>query len=169
MPTIRLDDDVFAGLKALAEPFVDTPNSVIRKLLVQCGAISTSDSSTDSDAARVEAIGSPNPSSPRRARVSRHVTQTIYENHLLQVLARQFKGRGDKQGVTRAVLKQMGALGLLTENDHTHVSSGETRAENTVAWGRNALKDRGLISSTSPRGTWELTELGMEAARRVEQ
>ena len=31
--TIRIDDDVFAALQALAEPFVDTPNSALRKLL----------------------------------------------------------------------------------------------------------------------------------------
>ncbi|MCX4798232.1 hypothetical protein OG497_30170 [Streptomyces sp. NBC_01242] len=31
--TIRVDDDVFARLQSLAEPFTDTPNSVIRRLL----------------------------------------------------------------------------------------------------------------------------------------
>ena len=32
-PTIRIDDDVFDELKGHAEPFVDTPNSVLRRLL----------------------------------------------------------------------------------------------------------------------------------------
>jgi hypothetical protein len=31
--TIRVDDEVFAKLQNLAEPFVDTPNSALRKLL----------------------------------------------------------------------------------------------------------------------------------------
>ena len=31
MPTIRIEHDVFDGLKKLAEPFVDTPNAVIRR------------------------------------------------------------------------------------------------------------------------------------------
>lgn len=31
--TIRVDDDVFARLQELAEPFVDTPNSALRKVL----------------------------------------------------------------------------------------------------------------------------------------
>lgn len=31
--TIRVDDEVFAKLQSLAEPFVDTPNSTLRKLL----------------------------------------------------------------------------------------------------------------------------------------
>ncbi|WP_328440594.1 hypothetical protein OHA71_32920 [Streptomyces sp. NBC_00444] len=31
--TIRIDDEVFAALQALAEPLVDTPNSTLRRLL----------------------------------------------------------------------------------------------------------------------------------------
>ncbi|MFF0052847.1 hypothetical protein ACFYRI_00400 [Streptomyces microflavus] len=31
--TIRVDNDVFAALQRLAEPFTDTPNSVLRRLL----------------------------------------------------------------------------------------------------------------------------------------
>ncbi len=32
-PTIRVDDEVYARLQAEAKPFVDTPNSVLRRLL----------------------------------------------------------------------------------------------------------------------------------------
>src|SRR5688572_20983918 len=32
-PTIRIDDEVFEALKQHAEPLVDTPNSVLRRLL----------------------------------------------------------------------------------------------------------------------------------------
>lgn len=35
MHRIEVDDDVFAQLQQLAEPFVDTPNTVIRRLLAQ--------------------------------------------------------------------------------------------------------------------------------------
>jgi Restriction Enzyme Adenine Methylase Associated len=31
--TIRIDDEVYAKLQSLAEPFVDTPNSALRRLL----------------------------------------------------------------------------------------------------------------------------------------
>lgn len=31
--TIRVDDEVYAALQALAEPFTDTPNKVLRRLL----------------------------------------------------------------------------------------------------------------------------------------
>lgn len=33
MPTITIDDEVFAFLKGRAEPFVDTPNAVLRREL----------------------------------------------------------------------------------------------------------------------------------------
>jgi hypothetical protein len=33
MPTIRVDDQVYAQLQRAAKPFVDTPNSVLRRLL----------------------------------------------------------------------------------------------------------------------------------------
>jgi hypothetical protein len=161
MPTIRLDDDVFAGLKSLAEPFVDTPNTVIRRLLQARGALPESgdrsrDQSTGPGKGRSESAGS------RRPRASGMVPQSTYEQFLLHVLATQFKGRADKQEVTRAIITLMDSRGMLSNVDRVHVSSGETRAENTIAWGRNALKERGLISLASPRGTWELTEQGLK-------
>ncbi|XVU22919.1 hypothetical protein ACQPZJ_37450 [Actinoplanes sp. CA-054009] len=35
MPTIEVDDEVFAKLQGRAVPFVDTPNDVIRRLLAE--------------------------------------------------------------------------------------------------------------------------------------
>ena len=32
-PTIRIDDEVFEALKGMGEAFVDTPNSVLRRVL----------------------------------------------------------------------------------------------------------------------------------------
>lgn len=31
--TIRVDDEVYAALQSMAEPFKDTPNAVLRRLL----------------------------------------------------------------------------------------------------------------------------------------
>jgi hypothetical protein len=166
MPTIRLDDDVFAGLKSLAEPFVDTPNSVIRRLLQERGALPDG-----ADRSATEHVGlkvaSAERAKPRRPRAAGLVPQSTYEQYLLHVLATQFKGRADKQEVTRAVINVMDARRMLTEADRVHVATGETRAENTIAWGRNALKERGLISQASPRGTWELTEQGLKEGLEV--
>jgi hypothetical protein len=46
------------------------------------------------------------------------------------------------------------------------VATGETKAENKISWGRNLLKNRGLIRGDAPRGVWELTGEGRAAARK---
>ena len=61
----------------------------------------------------------------------------------------------------------MKSHGFINSADLEHVTTGETRAANTIAWGRNALKEQGLISRNSPRGIWELTHEGMEKAKHT--
>jgi hypothetical protein len=155
MPTIRLEQDVFDGLKKLAEPFVDTPNTVIRRLLID------------------KEILPPQPETRKpqsKARTSERALtpdltpQATYEQFLLAVLAQDFDGRGDKRRVTQAVIEKMVKHGYIGTSDLELVATGETRAENTITWGRNALKNRGLVARGSPRGIWELTEEGRAAA-----
>ena len=49
MPTIRIDDEVYSWLKSQAEPFEDTPNSILRKLagLGKKAALVREDSTND--------------------------------------------------------------------------------------------------------------------------
>ncbi|MBV8032417.1 MAG: hypothetical protein JO035_12985 [Betaproteobacteria bacterium] len=148
MPTIRLDEEVYAALKKLAEPFVDTPSSVIRRLLEEQGHLQ-------------KAV----PVSPRKDE-SGPTPQAVYEEFLLKVLDEQFRGRGDKRSVTLAIVARMQKQRLLRAADLELVATGETRAENAIAWGRHALKERGLLKAHSPRGTWELTAEGRAAARK---
>jgi hypothetical protein len=148
MPTVRLEDDVFQALKKLAEPFVDTPSTVVRRLLEEKGLLART------------------PAAPQ-ARGAALTPQPVFEAFLLQVLARQFGGKGHKREVTNAVVEQMQHRGVLVAADLELVSTGETKAENTIAWGRNALKERGLIARVSPRGLWELTAEGRKAAEQV--
>ncbi len=149
MPTVRIDDEVLEGLKKLAEPFVDTPSSVIRRLLEEKGILSKP---------KAQAIAStPAGLTP----------QAVYESYLLSTLARDFDCRAHQKEVTQAVIERMQADGLLGAADLELVATGETKAENTISWGRNALKGRGLISQHAPRGIWELTAEGREAAKQV--
>jgi hypothetical protein len=145
VPTIRLEPEVYEALKKLAEPFVDTPSSVIRRLLEDAGHLQ-----------QRRPAPAPAPSKPEP-----HATpQSVYEEMLLKVLAEQFNGRGDKRSVTLAIIEKMQKQKLLKPADLELVATGETRAENAIAWGRNALKQRGFLNSKSPRGIWELTSLG---------
>ena len=152
MPSIRIEDDVFQALKSIAEPFTDTPNSVIRRLLEERGALK----------------GSKAPIAPSNDEQAAQLTpQPTYEKFLLHVLATKFNGRGAKHDVTKTVLTMMTSRNLIGPAELELVSTGETKAANTVAWGRNALKERGFIKRISARGVWELTSEGMAAAKHV--
>ena len=154
MPTLRVDDEVYDALKKLAEPFVDTPNSVIRRLLEDHGHVPKKKPAAAAAVPKSDPDLEPTP-------------QSVYEDLLLKILDEQFKGRGDKRSVTHAIIEKMQKQKLLRAADLELVATGETRAENAIAWGRNALKERGLISGASPRGIWELTAEGRAAAKRA--
>ena len=156
MPTIRIDDEVFAGLKRLAEPLVDTPNSVIRRLLEAKGILE-----------RKLPVSKPVAVKPSGEQTREQTPQSVYEENLLAVLAEQFNGRGNKKDVTLAVVERMMKRGLIPAADMEFVATGETKAENKISWGRNALKDRGLLRADAPRGVWELTPEGRATSRSV--
>jgi len=151
MPTIRVDQDVFEGLQQLAKPFVDSPSMVVRRLLEERGVLRASAKAPKS--VRL----SPNALTP----------QSTYEAYLLLVLSKEFDGSGHKRDVTHAIVKRMMKEGLIGAADQELVSTGETKAENTITWARNALKQRGYISRAARRGMWELTAEGKEAADKV--
>jgi len=154
MPTIRVDQDVFEGLQKLAKPFVDSPSRVIRRLLEDRGVLAK-DTTT-----------APQKTTARIA--SNALTpQPVYEKYLLYILAREFNGQGHKRDVTHAIVKRMMKDSHIGAADQELVSTGETKAENTITWARNALKQRGYINRASNRGTWELTPEGKSAASKV--
>jgi hypothetical protein len=149
MPTIRVDQDVFEGLQQLAQPFVDSPSMVIRRLLENAGVLKA------------------HPKAPAAASAGGLTPQSVYEPYLLHLLLKEFAGKGHKRDVTHAVIKRMMKDGFIGAADQELVSTGETKAENTLTWARNALKSRGHISRASPRGIWELTPAGREAAGKA--
>ncbi len=150
MPTIRVDQDVFEGLQQLAKPFVDSPSMIIRRLLEDRGLLKKTTTQK-------------NEPPPPNALTS----QSIYEKYLLAVLAKEFEGQGHKRDVTHAIVKRMMKDGFIGAADQELVSTGETKAENTITWARNALKQRGYINRAARRGMWELTAEGDEAAGKV--
>jgi predicted CopG family antitoxin len=156
MPTIRIDDEVFEGLKKLAEPLVDSPSSVIRRLLEEKGLLEK------------RVVQQAKPVLQKTHAEETQTPQSLYEQHLLATLHEEFNGHGDKKAVTLAVVERMMKRKLISAADLEFVSTGETKAENKIAWGRNLLKNRGLISRDSPRGVWELTAEGRAAAKRAQ-
>lgn len=151
MPTIRLEQDVFEGLQQLGKPFVDTPSMVIRRLLEERGVLRGKPPAPKTDRLAPDAL----------------TPQATYEQYLLVVLAKEFDGRGHKRDVTHAIVKRMMKDGFIGAADQELVSTGETKAENTIAWARNALKQRGQINRAARRGMWELTAEGRASAGKV--
>jgi predicted CopG family antitoxin len=159
MPTIRIDDEVFNGLKKLAEPFTDSPGSVIRRLLVEKGILKDAPARMRRPAQEEQV--------QIKALTPALTPQDAYEQFLLVTLNEEFAGHGEKRAVTRAVIEKMVRHGFIGPADLELVATGETKAENTITWGRNALKNRGLIRRGSKRGVWELSDDGREAARNI--
>lgn len=53
---------------------------------------------------------------------------------------------------------------ILNEYDYKPLPSDpkQKRWENTAQWARNSMVNDGLLSSSSPRGIWEITKKGIE-------
>lgn len=145
METIEIDDEVFDRIKAEAEPFVDTPNSALRRLIgLDAGAKPTADEPKAD-----------------RAPLGSLLPESEYEDPILKVLAER-GGSAHAKEVTDAVGELLGDR--LTETDREPLKSGDIRWRNRTAFVRLTLKDKGLLKADSPRGVWELTDRGREAA-----
>src|SRR5437660_593293 len=102
MPTIRVDDEVYERLKQKAEPFVDTPNSVLRRVL-------------ELDAPP-EATTGPDPNvEGGRMRPGDLLDRRIYDLRILEVLE-SMGGSGYAPDVVEAVGQLV--RNELTSNDH---------------------------------------------------
>jgi len=179
-PTIRIDDEVYASLQAQASPFVDTPNSVIRRLL---GLGPTQEESFESQVQsdeREPAAGSSNgsPAIARRAgspmtrrgasgrahRGKRTRTPSgvlLPESQYIVPLLETLHERGGSAHVGEVISAVGEKLGSrLTELDRSHLRSGGLRWQSRIQFVRLRLLERGLLKRNSPRGVWELSEEG---------
>jgi hypothetical protein len=149
-PSIDTDNEVFEIIKKNAEPFVDTPNTVLRRLLgidrakVQPGS---------SDDTPLEFV---------RAAPGTLLPESEYEIPILRCL-KERRGRAPSREVVEAVGEALGDK--LTELDRQPLKSGDIRWENRVAFVRLRLIERGELVKKSPRGTWEISEKGLKRLR----
>jgi Mrr N-terminal domain len=171
-PTIQIDDDVLALLKRNAEPFIDTPNSVLRRLLGLPASVNGSspgladspptDESAQSGTRRKRRR-------PRRARAGtgearRAQTGTIlpHEGYELPILAIVDEHGG--RAPTREVLEELGKRleKDLMPADYEKLASGDIRWRNRAQFVRLRLIERGDMAKGSPRGLWEITDQGRD-------
>lgn len=181
-PTIRIDHEVYEALKSEAEPFIDTPNSVLRRLLGLSGTADRGGGLADvsEDGAELGAStetpprltartkGRARQSSSLRRRTHRGRTrkrapkgtllpESEYEVPILQILA-EHDGRAPSRELIDALEQRIGER--LTELDRQRNSSGQTRWRNRAQFVRLRLVESGDMVRDSPRGVWEISEQG---------
>jgi hypothetical protein len=170
---IEIDDAVYDELKRHAEPFVDTPNTVLRRLL----DLPARPSSPELTEASLEFAGlraAPRPAdkvSPkrtrrakapgrkRRTRAPAHslLPDTEYELPILRVLS-------DAGGrlPTREAVAAVGTLvrDRLTDLDQEETPNGGLRWQSRIQFKRLQMVKDGLLIAGSPRGVWEISDAG---------
>jgi hypothetical protein len=163
-PTIRIDDDVFEELKKHAEPLVDTPNTVLRRLLRLGGSRSGVDGGYE-EAARPPAPARARRQSRRRktaTRAARAKTGTILHGSAYEVPMLEIINEHGGRAAAREVLDELETRleGQLTDVDREQLGSGDVRWRNRAQFVRLRLVEQGDMVKESPRGIWEITEQG---------
>jgi Mrr N-terminal domain len=151
--SIDVDEDVFELLKQYAEPLVDTPNTVLRRLLgIEQDEVLTPLSDIDERDLLDDVRALPGTLLPERE----------YELPILRHLDR-CGGRAPSREVVKAVGEEL--ADRLTELDRRPLKSGGIRWEKRAAFVRLRLVERGELVTDSPRGRWEISDKGRERLR----
>lgn len=162
-PSIRVDKEVYEFLKKHAEPFADTPNSVLRRLLhIEVDALTAgingrgqvSKHRTNKPKAAVSRRRTRKRS---RAPAGALLPESEYVYPLLLAIS-DLGGSASARDVVESVGKQLN--GKLTDLDKATITSGMVRWRNRTQFVRLRLVGDGLIVNDSPRGVWALTNKG---------
>jgi hypothetical protein len=165
-PSIRVDDEVYGFLQRNAEAFVDTPNTVLRRLL----KLGERDAGAETDPkpkptplpkAPLRSVRRGKRGTPGRARPGTILPHEAYVGPILDVLA-----EADGQATAREVTAEVGRRlsEKLTPIDLEPLPSGSIRWESRVQFVRLRLADEGLLARDTPRGVWALTPAGRDRA-----
>lgn len=144
MTLIKLSSSVYQRLLQRSESFDDTPDDVIRRLLDE------SESSKADDPQGVPQVDS-------RVTPGSILPIAAYWRPILRILA-EAGGAAPAHEVIDALEERM--AGEFTERDRDTVRNGEVRWRNRARFARLRMKERDLLSRTSRRGIWEITERG---------
>jgi Mrr N-terminal domain len=147
VPQITLSTPTYQRLLRQAASFEDTAEDVINRLLDGSEGTEPSDQLGSGQAA------------PRRASPGSILPEREYWIPILTLLA--------EQGGAAAATDVIDALGermrdVLTPGDFEVLRMGEVRWRNRARFARLRMRERGLLSSSSPRGVWEMTMLGRQ-------
>jgi hypothetical protein len=168
-PRIVIDEDVLGLLKSNAEPFVDTPNTVLRRLLglpETNGHVPDAELAEDGDdvlsmapAKRTRQRRRRRRPVAKRAQPGTILSDDEYEVPILAIL----DARGGR-APTSEVLDELGErlAQRLMPADLEPLASGDIRWRNRAQFVRLRLIERGDMASGSPRGIWEISDQGRD-------
>lgn len=164
MRDIQVDDEVFSRLQGLAEPFVDTPNSVLRRMLglEVDGAMQVLAKQT------ADGRGGPPPGEDEDTMTNSAGAMTAplmtpqkdFRPMIVELLKETGGGRR-MQEVLDEIEERMGSR--FQPHDWEPVTTGEIRWRNSARWERMKMADEGLIKKGTAAGWWELTDEGGSA------
>ena len=160
MPTLNVDDEVFAALQKRAVPLVDTANDVLRRILLlgENGELPAVLSVTPS--IRV----APASLKKRSRKFGEGMPMTEYRPYILRALMAE-GGRAHLSKVKDFIRRRLGHR--FDSHDLDYTQSNAIVWENRVEWQRLVMRQDGLIAPDSPRGVWELSQKGIEEAKKV--
>lgn len=180
-PHIELDDEVFNHLKSKAEPFVDTPNTVLRRLL----GLDTGSPAAD-DVVQLMPVASASTRAKSNAKVTKTskkkttraaaqkrpraqsgtlLPEARYEHPLLKALV-DAGGQAPYRDIVEAVGRQL--KDDLMPADFENLSSGSVRWQSRLQFVRLRLIERGYLDKNAPRGVWSVTEAGRSVLAKAE-
>lgn len=175
-PTIQIDNEVFAELQKHAEPLIDTPNTVLRRVLglkePAAGVNGAHEANVMGEQLDVVEVASEagrrthrsrraSPGRAPRAKAGTILSETEYEIPILKIIV-EHGGRAPAREVIDELETRLG--GRLTDVDKQELSSGDVRWRNRAQFVRLRLVEQGDMVKDSPRGLWEITDQGQ---RRV--
>ena len=154
MPTIDLSQQSFDKLKELAEPLVDTPDTVIQRLLDAYHA-NGAGTAPRPKAAKGSSVASLKIVTRDRKRARKGEKTPIEQFYA--PLVRALKDAGGKLPANEAI-ERVGQLMAehLNDVDRSRLPSGEVRWRNTVRWASQRLQQDGKLDKKSTWGIWKL-------------
>ena len=148
MPSITISEESYAALQALAQPLVDTPDTVIARLVRAYRPPAKAEHDRESLVLR-------NQSSRNgvRARRGEATPRQVYREALLKVL----RAAGGELETAKAI-EGVGSLlkDRLQPIDIAKLPTGEERWINSIRFARKDLIDQGRLDSRAPHGIWRL-------------
>lgn len=138
-------------MKCHARPLEDSVDDVVNRAI-------------DALESRKEEATTLQPAVKRARHNGDKLPQEAFHGPLLATL-HQLKGRASTSQVRTVIESKLAPK--LKAADYEKVTTGDPRWWNATCWARNDLVKSGLLSRSSPRGVWALSEEGLRVAERA--